>query len=155
MVISHDERVQALTRSFGFDFLCEQKPFSLNNAIAIACKKCYEKGATEVLILPADLPLISNRSLLIILENNINPPVVVITPDRRREGTNSLLINPVNGFNFHYGENSFEIHQSTAHSMNYRVEIVTDPGLELDLDLPEDWNLYQALIQENTINNGG
>jgi 2-phospho-L-lactate guanylyltransferase len=155
MVISHDDRVQTLTKSFGFDFLCEQKPFALNHAISTACKKCYEKGATEVLILPADLPLINKKSLETILENDINPPVVVITPDRRREGTNSLLINPANGFNFQFGENSFAIHQSNAQSMNYRVAIVTEPGMELDLDIPEDWNLYQDLIQENTSNIGG
>ena len=155
MVTSHDEAVRELTLSFGFEFLQEHAPFSLNNAVSSACRKCYEKGATEVLILPADLPLINKKSLQSILQNNTEPPVVVITPDRRKEGTNSLLINPLNGFNFQFGQNSFEIHQQNAIARNYRIAINLNPEMELDLDFPEDWDLYQELILTNNIQNGG
>jgi 2-phospho-L-lactate guanylyltransferase len=127
----------------------------LNRAIKKACRKCGEMGASAVLILPADLPLINKKSLQSILDKNADPPVVVITPDRRKEGTNSLLINPVNGFNFQFGENSFFLHQNNASMMEYRVEIVEDPGMELDLDIPEDWELYQELIHDNLSLNGG
>jgi 2-phospho-L-lactate guanylyltransferase len=155
LIISHDESIQELAETFGFDFLLEQKPYSLNRAIKKACGKCGEMGASAVLILPADLPLINKKSLQSILDKNADPPVVVITPDRRKEGTNSLLINPVNGFNFQFGENSFFLHQNTASMMEYRVEIVDDPGMELDLDIPEDWELYQELIHDNLSLNGG
>jgi 2-phospho-L-lactate guanylyltransferase len=155
MVTSHDEAVRELTLSFGFEFLEEHAPFSLNNAVSSACRKCYEKGATEVLILPADLPLINKKALQSILQNNTEPPVVVITPDRRKEGTNSLLINPLNGFNFQFGQNSFVIHQQNAIARNYRIAINLDPEMELDLDFPEDWDLYQELILTNNIQNGG
>jgi 2-phospho-L-lactate guanylyltransferase len=155
MVTSHDEAVRKLTLSFGFEFLQEHAPFSLNNAVSSACKKSYEKGATEVLILPADLPLINKKALQSILLNNTEPPVVVITPDRRKEGTNSLLINPLNGFNFQFGQNSFMIHQQNAIARNYRIAINFNPEMELDLDFPEDWDLYQELILTNNIQNGG
>jgi 2-phospho-L-lactate guanylyltransferase len=155
MIISHDKSIQEMAETFGFDFLLEQKPYSLNRAIKKACRKCVEMGASAVLILPADLPLINKKSLRSILDKNADPPVVVITPDRRKEGTNSLLINPVDGFNFQFGENSFLLHQNNASMMDYRVEIVEDPGMELDLDIPEDWELYQNLIHHNLSLNGG
>ncbi len=155
LIISHDKSILGLVETFGFEFLLEQKPYSLNCAIKIACGKCCEMGASAVLILPADLPLINKKSLQSILEKNADPPVAVITPDRRKEGTNSLLINPVNGFDFQFGANSFFIHQNNASMMDYRVEIVVDPGMELDLDIPEDWELYQDLIHQNLTQNGG
>lgn len=155
LIISHDKTIQILTETFGFDFLLEQQPYSLNHAINKACEKCRDMGASAVLILPADLPLITKKSLQSILDKNIEPPVVVITPDRRKEGTNSLLINPASEFNFQFGENSFLTHQKNATLMNYRVEIVVDPGMELDLDTPEDWALYQDLIHHNLTLNGG
>ncbi len=155
LTISQDKLVQDLTDSYGFNFHLEQKPYSLNNAIKTACKECLNMGASEVLILPADLPMINKHSLQIILEKNTDPPVVVITPDRRWEGTNSLLINPNNGFEFRFGENSFFLHKEIAHALDYRVEIISDPGMELDLDLPEDWDLYQGLIKKNLTPSGG
>ncbi len=155
LIISQDNLVQDLTDSYGFNFLLEQKPYSLNNAIKTACNECQKMGASEVLILPADLPLINKQSMQIILEKNTEPPVVVITPDRRWEGTNSLLINPINGFEFRFGENSFFLHKEIANALDYRVEIISDPGMELDLDLPEDWDLYQGLIHKNLTPSGG
>jgi 2-phospho-L-lactate/phosphoenolpyruvate guanylyltransferase len=155
MVTSHDEAVRELTLFFGFEFLQEHAPFSLNNAVSTACRKCCEKGATEVLILPADLPLVNKKALQTILHNNTEPPVVVITPDRRKEGTNSLLINPLNGFKFQFGQNSFEIHKQNALAKNYRIAINRNPDMELDLDFPEDWDLYQEHILTNNIQNGG
>jgi 2-phospho-L-lactate/phosphoenolpyruvate guanylyltransferase len=155
MVTSHDEAVRELTLSFDFEFLQEHAPFSLNNAVSSACRNCNEKGATEVLILPADLPLINKKALQSVLQNNTEPPVVVITPDRRKEGTNSLLINPLNGFNFQFGQNSFKIHQQNAIARNYRIAINLNPEMELDLDFPEDWDRYQELILANNIQNGG
>jgi 2-phospho-L-lactate guanylyltransferase (CobY/MobA/RfbA family) len=99
--------------------------------------------------------LINKKALQSILQDNTEPPVVVITPDRRKEGTNSLLINPLNGFNFQFGQNSFEIHQQNAIARNYRIAINLNPEMELDLDFPEDWDLYQDLILTNNIQNGG
>lgn len=155
VIISHDSEAKNLAEGFNFDYFEEQPPYSLNTAIESACKYCSDRGATEILILPADLPLLNLKSLELLLKRNINPPVVVIAPDRREGGTNSLLINPLNGFSFQFGEDSFTKHQKIAHEHQYRVAVVHDPGTELDLDLPEDWDTYQNLINQQIQSNGG
>jgi 2-phospho-L-lactate guanylyltransferase len=155
VIVSHDTEAKNLVEGFTFEYFEEQPPYSLNTAIESVCRYCSDRGATEILILPADLPLLNQKSLESLIKNNINPPVVVIAPDRREGGTNSLLINPLNGFSFQFGEDSFSKHQIIAHERQYRVVVVHDPGTELDLDLPEDWDTYQNLINQKIQSNGG
>jgi 2-phospho-L-lactate guanylyltransferase len=155
VIVSHDSEAENLAGDFKFDYFEEQPPYSLNTAIESACRYCSDRGATEILILPADLPLLNQESLESLIKRNINPPVVVIAPDLREEGTNSLLINPMNGFSFQFGEDSFSKHQKFAHEHQYRVVVVHDPGTELDLDLPEDWDTYQTLLNHQIQSIGG
>jgi 2-phospho-L-lactate/phosphoenolpyruvate guanylyltransferase len=155
MVISHDEKVRNLIQQFSFHFLEEKNPFSYNNAVRSACDQCRFLGATQVLILPADLPLFDQSTLEGMLDEDHDPPVAIIAPDRHLQGTNSLLINPLNGFSFHFGEHSFARHQRLAEELHYRSVIHRDPGTELDLDLPEDWTFYQDFVNIKSQQIGG
>lgn len=155
VIVSHDEEVRTVTESFNFRYLQEPSPFSLNHAVEAACQFCLSQGASEVLILPADMPLVNQESLQGLISKDTNPPIVVVAPDRHEAGTNALLINPMNGFSFHFGENSFALHQKIAESLHYRVVIVHTPEIELDLDLPEDLVLYRDLVKSQPMTNGG
>jgi 2-phospho-L-lactate guanylyltransferase len=95
-----------------------------------------------VLILPADLPLISQEDIeKIITAANGGKRVVVITPDRHKNGTNALLVSPAGIIEYDYGENSFERHCENARKAGARLEVCELPSIELDLDLPEDLEL--------------
>jgi 2-phospho-L-lactate guanylyltransferase len=80
-----------------------------------------------------------------------DPPIVVIAPDRRRSGTNALLVAPPGTIKYEFGPDSFERHIRSAETAGARVEIIELPTLGLDLDAPEDLEIYQdriALIKE-------
>jgi 2-phospho-L-lactate guanylyltransferase (CobY/MobA/RfbA family) len=68
----------------------------------------------------------------------------VISPDRKKEGTNALLVCPPDLIDFKYGKGSFKKHQKAAIEANARLEIYDLPSLELDLDEPEDLTLIEA-----------
>lgn len=155
LIVSHDPEIEALAKSYSLEYLEESPPYSLNQAVAKGCQYAESLGATEVLILPADLPLINTESIQSILEKDDDPPIAVIAPDRRGEGTNSLLLNPFENFPFQFGTNSYEIHQKIAISRKFQVKTVIEPGMELDLDLPEDWDYYQEKIHPQKIIIGG
>ena len=72
------------------------------------------------------------------LERAADPPVVVVAPDRHREGTNALLICPVGLIDYEFGPNSFQRHCACAAAAGARLEVVDLPSLALDMDLPED-----------------
>jgi len=98
-----------------------------------------------VLVLPADLPLLSRQDVLALLDRAVKPPVVVIAPDRHRKGTNALLMAPAGLIDYDFGDNSFERHCARAIKAGARLEIVELPSLGLDLDLPEDLELVRKM----------
>ena len=104
-----------------------------------------------MLILPADLPLISKEDVLTLIERAGEPPVVVIAPDRHGKGTNALLISPSGLIEYDFGENSFQRHCELARQAGARLEIVDLPSLGLDLDLPEDLEIIRELEKTITI----
>ena len=94
-----------------------------------------------VLVLPADLPLMTREDVLALVERATKPPVVVIAPDRREEGTNALLICPAGLIEYDFGPGSYKRHCERARKAGARLEVVNLPSLSLDLDLPEDLDM--------------
>ena len=108
--------------------------------------------AREILVLPADLPLITPEDIRNFIAYSGHPPEVIIAPDRRKDGTNALYINPADLIDFRYGEGSFNIHLDQAKKANARIEIVEGESFALDLDLPEDLNLLHELQAQGSKN---
>jgi 2-phospho-L-lactate guanylyltransferase len=96
------------------------------------------------LISPADRPRLDADDLKRILVHRKQPPVVAIAPDRKKEGTNALLVCPPDLIEFNYGPESFNKHCQAAQKGGFRLEICDLPSLELDLDEPEDLALIES-----------
>jgi 2-phospho-L-lactate guanylyltransferase len=77
------------------------------------------------------------------LARAVDPPVVVIAPDRHREGTNALLICPAGLIEYGFGPGSFELHCARAREVGARLEICELATLALDIDMPEDLEQIQ------------
>src|SRR5512133_384912 len=86
----------------------------LNAALKRAVVVAQLYSAQSVLILPADLPIIDPESIRTMIQRANKPPVVVVAPDRRRDGTNGLLISPAGLIDFQYGSGSFMRHVEQA-----------------------------------------
>ena len=144
LVISRDKEALALARDLGARTVQEYGSPGLNTALtrAVEIAKTYE--TCGVLIIPADLPKLDAEDIKQILKFRDNPPVVVIAPDRKKEGTNALFVCPPDLIEFKYGEGSFEKHIESARAIGARLEICELPSLELDLDEPEDLALIEA-----------
>jgi 2-phospho-L-lactate guanylyltransferase len=100
-----------------------------------------------VLIVPADLPLITPEDVRLLLQRAQEPPVVVVVPDHRREGTNALLVCPAGLIDYEYGPGSFQRHCARALQAGARLEICELPSLALDMDLPEDLELVSQALE--------
>jgi len=148
LVISRDPAALTLAREFGARTVQEDSTSELNLALQRATVVAQLYSAQSVLVLPADLPLITPERITALIELASKPPMIVITPDRRHEGTNALLMNPVGLINYTYGPNSFQRHIEQANRYHVRVEIFEDPSLGLDLDVPEDLDLLRQMETE-------
>jgi len=143
LVISRDPQALAIARHHGARTVREDGQPELNTALkrATVIAQVYATGG--VLVLPADLPLVTRDDVLTLIERAGEPPAVVIAPDRHGTGTNALLISPAGLIEYDFGENSFQRHCERARAAGARLEIVDLPTLGLDLDLPEDLELVR------------
>jgi 2-phospho-L-lactate guanylyltransferase len=143
LVISRDPHALTIARNYGARTVRENGQPELNTALkrATVVAQVYTTGA--VLILPADLPLITAEDVRALIARAGEPPTVVIAPDRHGTGTNALLISPSGLIEYDFGENSFQRHCQRAREAGARLEVVNLPSLGLDLDLPEDLELIR------------
>lgn len=145
LVVSRDPSALALARENGARTVQEDGSPHLNTALKRATVVAQIYATHGVLILPADLPLLIREDILTMIERAINPPVVVIAPDRHEEGTNALLICPAGLIEYDFGPGSFKRHCERVRTAGARLEILTLQSLALDLDLPEDLVLLNGL----------
>jgi 2-phospho-L-lactate/phosphoenolpyruvate guanylyltransferase len=138
LVISRDPAALSLAREHGARTVQENGAPKLNVALARATIVVKNYNIRGVLIVPADLPLLTTQDVQAMLERAKEPPVVVVAPDRRHQGTNALLVCPVGLIDYEFGPDSFERHCQRAIRADARLEIVDLPSLALDMDLPED-----------------
>jgi 2-phospho-L-lactate guanylyltransferase len=149
LVVSRDPHALTIARQHGARTVREDGQPHLNTALARATVVARVYATRGVLILPADLPLISREDVLTLLGKAVDPPVVVIAPDRHGKGTNALLISPSGLIEYDFGDGSFQKHCELAKQAGARLEIVDLPSLGLDLDLTEDLEIIKEL--EKTI----
>ncbi len=117
----------------------------LNGALRQGRDAAVAEGATAVLMLPADLPLLSATSLERLLDaadatlaaGNGRPMVAIAAADARG-GTNALLLSPADVIEPHFGNASFEAHLRAAAAAEASVQAFDDALLGFDLDTPED-----------------
>lgn len=147
LVISRDQGALALARDYGARTVQENGTPHLNTALTRATILAKNFATRGVLIIPADLPLITAEDVHILLEKAADPPVVIVAPDRRREGTNALLICPAGLIEYDFGPGSFQSHCERARQAGARLEVVELPSLALDMDLPEDLAIISETLE--------
>jgi 2-phospho-L-lactate guanylyltransferase len=145
LVVSRDSSALALARDLGARTVQEDGAPSLNTALRRATVVAQVYASRGVLVIPADLPLLTGADVTALLDRATDPPVVVIAPDRHRKGTNALLLSPANLIEYDFGANSFSRHCERARRAGARLEVVELPSLGLDLDLPEDLELVRQI----------
>ena len=143
IVISYDPTTLAFARKYGANTVLENRNTNINRALRRATLAASAYGATKILILPADLPLISREDIEELLSFESALSQMIIVPDRKMNGTNALFINPIGAIKYNFGEWSFRKHIEQAERKKIDVKILNNPNISFDLDMPEDWELLE------------
>jgi len=143
LVVSRDPAALSIAREYAAKTVLEDGSPELNTALRRAASVAQAYFANKILVLPADLPLIKANDIEEFLQHSSDSPEVVIAPDRRRDGTNALLIHPAELIEFKYGPGSFGTHLKLAENAGAKIKVVESDVFGLDLDLPEDWETLQ------------
>lgn len=139
---------EVLTEAARRDFaVCLEPTHSeLNGAVTLGAKQAQEGGATEVMVLPVDLPWLSSNRLRQVIDEFRSTTDVIIITDRARAGTNLLLWRPIGTSKFQYGEGSASRHAEVAMRLGLRVTVRQDRRLSFDLDTPHDFDFCRAAL---------
>jgi 2-phospho-L-lactate guanylyltransferase len=148
LVVSRDPEALTIAREYRARTVQEQGAPQLNVALTRATMVALSHSVQSVLIVPADLPLLTVEDICAVVKKAANPPVVVITPDRHHQGTNALLISPPGLIHYEYGPDSFTRHCRQAEKVGARLEICERGSVALDIDFPEDLELAGYELME-------
>ena len=145
LVVSRDPAALAIARQYGARTVLEDGTPDLNSALARATLLARNYASRGVLVLPADLPLIKKEDLISFLEFVEKPPCVVISPDRRDNGTNALLVSPGGLITCDFGAGSFNRHCAAALKAGATLKVVRNDNITLDLDTPADLEILRQI----------
>lgn len=151
LVISRDSGALSLARQLGAQTLQERGESELNASLTMATRVAIERGATGVLLVASDIPLLQAEDVENMLNLGKHPPVVVIAADRRNEGTNAMLVRPPVLFRYTYGVGSLNRHREAALAAGAEVHIYQSLTTGLDVDIPADLDLYRELLVEQEL----
>jgi len=148
LVVSRDDSALQLAREQGAFTVNDSSPADLNGALQKATQVAASLGATGVLVLPSDLPLLDENDLEVLAGVNGAEPCVVLAPDRHGTGTNALFVRPPGLLRYQFGAGSLTAHQKQARSQGAKVRIHQLPRVEFDVDEPADLHRLQSMRAE-------
>ena len=151
IVVTGERRAEriALTGERGvsepLEVLRDPRDIGHSEAATLGVVRAQALGASCVVLLPGDCPLLDPAELDSALER-MRPGRVVIVPDRHGTGTNALLLSPPNAIAPAFGPGSSARHADRARRAGHEVALEPLDSLGLDVDTPDDLDaLAEAL----------
>lgn len=152
LVISPDAEVLTAAAAAAPDVVPLAQPAAapgLNPALDLGRQWADERGRAAVLVLFADLPLLSGTDVANLARRDA---AVVLAPDRHGRGTNALFLRLQRGgeaaadpFRFQFGEGSYARHVDEADRLGLDAVTVIAAGTTLDIDTPDDLQRLRGL----------
>ncbi|MCC6615899.1 MAG: 2-phospho-L-lactate guanylyltransferase [Anaerolineae bacterium] len=152
LVISRDNKALAIAREYGAKTVQESGAPEMNAALMRATSLIARWRGSGVLILPADLPLLATEDVVSMVEMGDELYTMVIATDQVRDGTNAMLVRPPGLMEYGYGPGSFDRHIERGKAAGAMVHIYESERLQLDIDLPEDLDVYAQWLNGSTPN---
>jgi 2-phospho-L-lactate guanylyltransferase len=137
IVVSGDPVAQELAADVGADVVPDPADGGHSEAALAGIATAETDGASCVVLLPGDCPLLDPRELDGLL-TAVPSEYVAIVPDRHGEGTNALVLSPPGAIRPAFGEGSRARHEAAAREAGIAFAVEEPASLALDLDTPAD-----------------
>jgi 2-phospho-L-lactate guanylyltransferase len=141
-VVGDDQEVFERAVFYGAEVLTDTAG-DLNGALTQAAQHYAARGADAVLVLPADVPQVTQGEISALIAAHDTSPQVVIAPSHDG-GTGALLVAPPLAIAFQFGEASAARHVAAAHHLGIPVRQVRAAGLANDIDRADDMLLLPS-----------
>lgn len=129
LIVTSDQDAEAVGLAFGCELVADPGE-GLNAAVAAGTRSAVAGGATTLLVLPSDVPMVTSDDVTALFSS---PQDVVIAPSRDG-GTNALLRRPPETIRPCFGPGSAELHRARAQESGLECRSVEMSSLVLDID---------------------
>lgn len=136
VVVSNDRQITDHARGSGAIVFEENEQVSHSVSADAACRRAKEMGASTVLLVPIDVPLVTADDFSR-LASSAHPGIIIV-PSLDGTGTNALVRTPPDIVESRFGPGSFRVHLEQAQSKGVSAEVLRLEGLMFDIDTPED-----------------
>jgi 2-phospho-L-lactate guanylyltransferase len=146
-VVSPDPRVLAQAKIWGAQALMEEQD-GHNSALHAAALREQATGATAILTVSADLPLLCTSDILALVELS-KQHQVVLGSSLDNSGTNALLVRPPLALPYLFGPDSLHRYLDAATQKHLSSVVLRRIGLAFDVDTVGDLRELQVLRSES------
>lgn len=143
-VVTGDKQAAKIAREAGAGVLPSPCEPGLVPAVQHAARTLAAERRAGMLVVPADLPLITSADIELIALGHRSSPAVTLVAASSDGGTNALACSPPDAMPFFFGENSFQRHRDSARNLNLSPKVLTLPRFGRDIDRPEDLLAFLA-----------
>lgn len=146
LAVVDEPAARAVAAQVGAFVISDPGSGDMNAAAVAGVAAAATRGATTVLIVPGDVPLISVDDIRALLDAaGAERRAVVIGASHDGQGTNALLLRPTNVIAPAFGPPSVGRHVQMGLAARAHTVVRSGLGLALDIDTPDD---LQALARE-------
>ena len=144
VVVTADSDAAAIARQAGALVLDESVAAGLNAALVNAIASLPAATDTGIVMVPSDLPQLSTNAIDYAIER-IDAPAAVALQRASDGGTNLLACRTARIITPRFGAGSFDAHCAAARRSGVVPHVIEWPGLECDLDRPDDLPAFLSL----------
>lgn len=136
VVVTSDPRARAVAESVGARTVADHDPpEGINAAVSRGVEALSSRSA---LVVVSDLPLLTAADVDHLVGAAPAGDAVVLARSEDGTGTNAMLITPPAALVPQLGPGSLARHLAQASAVGLRAEVVSHPGIALDVDTPDD-----------------
>jgi 2-phospho-L-lactate guanylyltransferase len=147
LVVTRSPEIKALAQEFGASTLHEGDRPNVNAALTTAALHAIDHGASSVLAISADLPLLDAADLSALTADRVVP---AIAPDRHGTGGNALLWHGALPAPYMFGPDSLARHLAAMEALGARPHLICRQGLAVDIDDVNDL-VYLKSVSKNVL----
>jgi 2-phospho-L-lactate guanylyltransferase len=138
MVITGDADAEAMARAAGALVIPDLENAGTTAAVARAALHLAGIGGDGMLMVPADVPLITPEDIEMIVAAHHPAPSVTLVPASVDGGTNAFACSPPGAVSCCFGDDSFRRHRDAARACGIEPKILELEHVGLDIDRPND-----------------
>ena len=144
ILVTVDPAAIRLAAGYGCECQSEGALDGHTGAVMAAARRLARSGATAMLSLPGDVPLVTPGEIRRLIDAHQPAPSFTIAPSHDDGGSNAILMSPPDAVPLRFGEDSFFPHLAAAKARGIQPTIIRLPGIALDIDNPEELARFAA-----------